>query len=434
MIRRIIAVCVPMLALVACTSPVTTPPLDSSAVLADSATQILVTIPQAASPAAGLIGAPGQAYLVRRSYDLTPSVDRSLDRIARDYGLRRVRGWYIESLGVYCEVLEVSATDPEELVTRLLEDPRVDLAQPMNFFETQGQSYDDPLLDLQTSVSVLTVEDAHEIATGNGVTVAVIDSRVDARHPDLKNRIREIRDLVDGDAGNSPEVHGTAVAGVIASAANNHEGIVGIAPDAELVALRACRTTSSESGSARCSSFSLALALEIALQLDVEVVNLSLTGPDDPLIGNLIDEALSRGVVVVAARSDDVQAPGFPASHRGVIAASTPETTLQAEANSRYPGARVVHAPGHEIISTAPQSSYAFFSGHSLAAAHVSGVAALLKERAPGLQSDDIVRLLQDTSVLVDDGRSINACRALARLTNSSGCSDAIPAIASVEE
>src|SRR5690606_19374023 len=118
---------------------------------------------------------------------------------------------------------------------------RVDLAQPMNVFGTLGSRYDDPYADLQPAALELGIEEAHTLATGKGVRVAVIDSAVDAEHPELEGRVRISRDVVDprrrAAAG---EVHGTAVAGIIASAANNRQGILGIAPDVEVAGLRAC--------------------------------------------------------------------------------------------------------------------------------------------------------------------------------------------------
>lgn len=429
MIRSTLALLVPLLALAACTSVIDPVPGDAPVAASVSSTEILVTVPQPVSPAAGLTGAPGQSYLLRPDYGLTPSVDRRLDRIARDYGLKRVRGWSIDSIGVYCEVFETArGQDSRELITKLLDDPRIDLAQPMNYFETLAQTYDDPLLDLQTSVTDLALDDAHQIATGRGVTIAVIDSQIDARHPDLRGRIHGVHDLVERGPGHLPEVHGTAIAGVIASVANNHEGIVGIAPDAEIVALRACWSTTTGGSGARCSSFSLALALELALRLDTEVINMSLAGPQDPLIESLIDEALERGIVVVAAKSsDDSPALGFPASHSGVIAAQTASDDPQASDSA------VIYAPGREILSTAPQSAYAFFSGDSLAAAHVSGVVALLRERAPEMPADAVARLLRETGNFTGNRQSINACHALARLTRSTGCADASVGLATGE-
>ncbi len=97
------------------------------------------------------------------------------------------------------------------------------------------------------------------------------------------------------------EIHGTAIAGIIASAVNNREGIIGVAPDVSIAALRACWAVVDDGLAAQCSSFSLAQALEVALGLQPNVINLSLAGPDDPLLSRLLDRAIERGIVVVTA-------------------------------------------------------------------------------------------------------------------------------------
>jgi hypothetical protein len=112
--------------------------------------------------AAGLTGAPSQRYLQRR-YGPSPSVDRVLTQLAHEHDLRRVEGWPIQSLDVYCEVLTVpEGRDVAEVVAALNRDPRVDLAQRMNLFDTQAARYDDPYLELQ-SAATAEVESAHEL-------------------------------------------------------------------------------------------------------------------------------------------------------------------------------------------------------------------------------------------------------------------------------
>jgi len=206
----------------------TTTPRDREAPVAASASatanrQILVTVRQSTELAAGLTGAPNARYLQRR-YGPAPTVDRILSQIAHDHGLRRVDGWEIRSLGVYCEVLVVpSDRDVDAVIKAIAADPRVDIVQRMNVFETQSTRYDDPYLGLQSAAAELDVEEAHQFATGRGVSVAIIDSGIDANHPDLRGRVRISRNLVsEHPLSRDGEVHGTAVAGIIASAVNNN--------------------------------------------------------------------------------------------------------------------------------------------------------------------------------------------------------------------
>jgi hypothetical protein len=319
-----------------------------------AARQILLTVRQTEAFALGLTGAPTQRYMQRR-YGPTPSVERILTQLAREHALQRVDGWPIESLQVYCEVFAVPDDRPlADVIAALDADPRVELVQRMNLFETQTTRYDDPYIDLQSAAVQMDIEEAHQIATGRGVSVAIIDSAIDASHPDLRGRIRVARDLVtEPQRPRDGEIHGTAVAGIIASAANNREGIVGVAPDVSIAALRACWAVTPESVTAQCSTFSLARALEVALRLGPNVVNLSLAGPDDPLLSSLLDELIARGIVVVAAepeRGDAARA--FPASHPKVLSA---HSSLDA---GSAPSPYALGAPATEVLTGSRGSTW----------------------------------------------------------------------------
>lgn len=382
--------------------------------------QILLTVRQTDAFAAGLTGAPSSRYLKRR-YGATPSVERVLTRLADEHGLRRVEGWPIEALSVYCEVLEVppeAAVD--QVLAALAADPRVDLAQRMNVFATEATHYDDPYAGLQAGAIDMEIEQAHRVATGRGVLVAVIDSAVDSRHPDLRGRVRIERDLVDERRAAHAEVHGTAIAGIIASAVNNQLGIVGVAPDAGIAALRACWAVDAAGLTAQCSTFSLARALQTALDIGADIVNMSLSGPADPLLERLLDEAIARGLIVIAARpAADHPEQSFPASHPHVIAAQSAATVVD-DLPFR------LGAPAAEILTTVPGAAYAFLSGNSLAAAHASGAVALLLEHDPTVDAERAAAILAATSKRGQGKTSINACWALAALDGESFC-DARP-------
>ena len=406
-----------LLALVAgCAS---SPAHDPAALNPEGGRQILLTVQQDEDLALQLRGATSTRYVTRRGYGPSPAVERTLDQLAREHGLIRIDGWLIASLDAYCEVFAVApGVDIDRLLKTLNEDPRVELAQRMNVFETRLGLYDDPYADLQESVLDLEIESAHALSTGRGVTVAVIDSGIDAKHPDLRGRVGTSRNFVAARAGEHGEIHGTAVAGIIASQVNNSVGIVGVAPNAEVVALRACWAVAAEAPTARCSSFSLALALETAINLQAQVINMSLTGPYDALLGALLDVALERGITVVAAAGDSPTSPdAFPASHAGVIVA-------QGAMGATELGPRTLAAPGFEILTTTPNASYAFLSGNSLAAAHVTGVVALLLERAPTIDSTTLFGVLRDSTNDAREARSISACRALANLAGTGGCAE----------
>ncbi len=386
--------------------------------------QILLTVHQPESVAVGLTGTPSQRYLQRR-YGPTPSVERILSQLAREHRLDRVDGWPIQSLDVYCEVFAVDDDRRiEDVIAALAADPRVDLVQAMNLFATQATHYDDPYAELQSGAIQMDVEQAHQLATGRGVSIAIIDSAVDASHPDLRGRVRIARNLAEREPiAHGGEVHGTAIAGIIASAVNNNEGIIGVAPDVSIAALRACWAVEENGLAAQCSSFTLARALEIALSLNPNVINLSLAGPADPLLSRLLDEAIERGIIIVAAHADTSEgADAFPASHPKVLSAHSSAGYSASPDALAGPSAYSVGAPATEVLTTTPGAKYAFLTGNSLAAAHTAGVVALLIEREPQLDVERIAALLTGTTIYSAGSASINACRALERLTGTAVC------------
>ena len=415
--RRTIVAIVAVL-LTACAT--TGAPRDTRVAASDSAEarQILVTVRQPATVAAGLTGAPDQRYLQRR-YGPSPAADRVLTQVAREHGLHRVEGWPIQSLDVYCEVLTVpEGRDITDVIATLNRDSRVDRAQRMNVFRTQAAKYDDPYLDLQSAATTMELQEAHGLATGRGVSIAIIDSAVDANHPDLRGRVRLARNLVtEHPQARGGEVHGTAVAGVIASAVNNHVGIIGVAPDVSISALRACWAVVEGGLAAECSSFSLARALELALGLQPSVINLSLAGPEDPLLARLLDRVIEQGIVVVAAYpTTSASSLAFPSSHPRVLTAHS--SIVAVNSDSPY----ALAAPADEVLTTTPGAGYAFLTGNSLAAAHTTGVVALLKERQADLDAERIAAILTATTTYAPGRASINACRAVARIAGTAPC------------
>jgi len=384
------------LGLVGCatTSPQrTTPPSDAEQ------PQLLVMVEETAPPRFQP-GAAGPA-----GYSGTPLRTRSLRlalAIANEHGLRLRSDWPMPALNVRCFVMSVpQSLAPEAVLAALEADQRVESAQAVQRFRATGA--DDPYAPLQYSVRSLRLDALHRLTTGKGVTVAQVDTGVDRQHPDLAGRVVSQRNFVD-DSRYRAEVHGTAVAGIIVAERDNGVGMVGVAPDARLLALRACWAQAPDVGVAACDSFTLAKALQHALSQRVQVINLSLTGPRDRLLERLLDVAAHRGVVLVGA-ADGTQ-PGFPAANPNVIAVAADALAA--------PGATLV-APGTDVLSTAPDATWGYFSGASFAAAHVSGVAAVLLERAPDLTP----RALQE-ALAPRGGKgppaALDACGALARV------------------
>ena len=328
------------------------------------------------------------------------------------YGLRAVYAWTLASLGEHCVVFyPVRPRDGAELARRLVSHPQVATAQPIQEFATLSAP-GDPYAHLQHAALALHLEPAHRWATGKGVTVAVVDTGVDFDHPDLRERVAKAKNFVDrGEQTFTSDLHGTAVSGVIAATADNGIGIIGVAPQAEVWALKACWSRSARDRQAVCNSYTLAKALDFAVLEKAQVLNISLSGPADPLLERIVIAALERGTTVVAAQAT-ASPTGFPAAVPGVIAVR--ETDFDGVLRAAGgPDVSLLAAPGIDILTTVPRGAFDLYSGSSLAAAHVSGIVALLLERRPGLQPREVAALLQRTARQAGGGSIVDACAAL---------------------
>jgi hypothetical protein len=373
--------------------------------------EILVTYENSGATATRGVRAP---YRARNRYSMSVSARRDAGDIEREFGLTRVDHWPIKSLGIYCFVYRVpESTDVAGLLARLRADARIDSAQPMNEFRSgTTPAHNDTYLSLQHGFATLGIQEVHQVTRGAGIRIAVIDSNVDRRHEDLRGQVRRISDYTSRD--NEANLrHGTAVVSVIAANANNSAGIAGVAPEADVDVHVAC--WAAEDGGAACSSVTLAKAIDALVGDPPDVLNMSLTGPHDPLLARLIGRLAGEGVIVVAA------AGGFPANLPDVVAASSLPVSDK-DANQE---GEAVYAPGNRILVAAPDDEYEFQSGSSLASAHVSGVVALLLSVSPELDAPDVPRLLY-TSVRRDRNgviKSVHACAVLALAHTAMDCS-----------
>lgn len=334
--------------------------------------------------------------------------------LAREHGMLLVEDWPMPALNVDCYRMRLAAGQDAAAVLALLgRDRRVAWVQPIQEFSAQGgaaaSGAGDPLYRVQPAAAPWQLEQLRKSATGRKVLVAVIDSGVDADHPDLAGQVALQENFVDGQSYVAEE-HGTAVAGVIAARADNGIGIAGVAPQARLMALRACWQAD---GGTRCNSFTLAKALNYALLHHAQVINLSLSGPRDRLLQQLVAVAQARGIRVVGAIDPARGDGGFPASSPGVFAVAADDAPGQA--------GRALLAPGRDIPTTMPGARWGMVSGSSYAAAHVTGMLAVIGELRPQLAAE---RLRE--GIVRSSGRApltgIDLCATIMRITGKCSC------------
>jgi hypothetical protein len=384
----------------------------------DASRFVVIAVPNEPAPARLHLGGTAFEYGNQQGYAVSDGARRTLHALASHYHLQYAQSWPIGLLHLQCAVFALPAgTAPEALLAQLQQDKRVSIAEPLHDYEvlTAPDSY----ASVQTSNERMAVDQAHLISRGRGVRIALIDTGLASDHPELRGRIEVQRNFVDDDARRFQlDRHGTAVAGVIAANAGNGQGISGIAPESRLLALKACWQLQDGADAARCNSFTLAKALASAVELKARIINLSLTGPPDPLLEALALQAMRAGIIIVGPGSI---APAFPGSLRNLLGVARSE-------DQAVP-AGVLQAPGREVLTLAPGGRYDFFSGSSIATGEITGVAALLLARDSGLDATQMHRILDaatDTHATPAGlNRSVNACRAVASLLRGAACQPA---------
>jgi hypothetical protein len=314
---------------------------------------------------------------------------------------------------------------------RGLEAEKIGVAQPNYVYRLQQDARRVALAPpkgdpAQYVIDKLHLHDAHAISSGANVTIAVIDSLVDAAHPDLAGSVAGQFDAVGGN--DKPDEHGTGMTGAIAA----HRRLLGVAPHARILAIHAFSPDALHPQQATTQS--IIAGIDWAIANGARIINMSFAGPYDPLLQLELKKAHDKGVVLIAAAGNmgPQSPPLYPAADDNVIAVTAVDDKdkLMPQANQ---GPHVaLAAPGVNVLEAAPRASYNFTTGTSVAAAHVSGVAALILERNPGIDPAALEEVLFSTARdlgtpgrdpsfgygLVDPYRALNALEAKAIAKN----------------
>ncbi|PWR11247.1 type VII secretion-associated serine protease mycosin [Micromonospora acroterricola] len=272
---------------------------------------------------------------------------------------------------------------------------------PMAFAPGDSVSRTDQVRDEQWQLDELRAETAWRTSTGRGVTVAVVDSGVDANHPDLAGQVLPGQDLVgpDGGAGPDPVGHGTTVAGLIAGRKDDKRGVVGLAPDARILPVRVL-----DDQNRYDDALIVARGVRWAVDNGARVINLSLGGSgDSPALAAALDYAFARDVVVIACTGNLATSSNskvwYPAREPGVIAVAG----LEGRTDNLWSGsitgrATVLTAPASGLVGARPPSGYWRVQGTSFAAPLVTATAALVRSRYPQMPAGEVVNRLLATA------------------------------------
>lgn len=322
---------------------------------------------------------PGEIRFVRNEVLLQVEKGvspQTLDRMASQVQITRLETQSFTLTGRTLQRWRIDGSRSVAATLRALSGYPIAAAQPNYLYQMQ-QSEARAATDAgaaQYVVAKLRLMEAHRISSGDDVLVAVIDSKIDGGHADLAGVIVDEYDVI-GTPG-SAHSHGTAMAGAIAA----HSKLIGVAPKVKRLAVR---VFSGSGDSAQATTFNIMKGLDWAASKNARIVNMSFAGPGDSMVRDMLGKANARGMVLIAAvgNAGPRSPPLFPAADVHVIGitATDAEDKLLPQANR---GTQVaVAAPGVDILAAAPEGGYQVTSGTSVAAAHASGVAALLLAR-----------------------------------------------------
>ncbi|MEM9473110.1 MAG: S8 family serine peptidase [Pseudomonadota bacterium] len=347
-------------------------------------------VPVAGDVTASLFVARDVVVMMRRSANRGVA-----EAVARKYGLEITGRWTLDLTNTRLVRYRIRGQrSVPQVIAALRGDPRVMAPQPNYRYREQAVRRKLPPADLQYALRKTEVVSAHSLARGRGARIAVIDSGVDLTHPDLANAVEASFDAA-GEAAARPGDHGTAIAGIIRA-----RGLIrGVAPEATLLNVNVFRSSRSNQP-AFATTVNILRGLDWALSRRARIINMSLAGPDDPLLRHAIIAAYrKRAIIVAAAGNGGAGAPSaYPAAYREVIAVTATDVADRVYGSANRGSYIAVAAPGVDILAPALKHAHLLQTGTSFAAAHVSGIIALLVGRTPKLTADAVLGLLSSSA------------------------------------
>lgn len=315
---------------------------------------------------------------------------RAVDDLARRHRLAHVESQDIGLLGTTFHRWRITDRRSVSDVIRAIEaEGGASRAQPNYRYALQQSqaAAAEEAEALQYALAKLRLPQAHRVSTGHKVLIAVIDTSIDAAHPEIAGMVAGRFNATN--AADPPHPHGTAIAGAMVANAK----LRGVAPAARILAIHAFDASGSATAG---TTLTILRGIDWAVARGARVINMSFAGPNDPGLARGLAAARQKGVVLVAAAGNagPISPPLFPAADPNVIAVTatnTDDKLLPAASRGRH---IAVAAPGVAILGPAPGEGYQLSTGTSVAAAHVSGVVALLLERKPDLTPEAIRRIL----------------------------------------
>ncbi len=314
--------------------------------------------------------------------------------IAQRFGLTLVSQQTVGMLGRTVYTFRIANGQSVRAMIRTVDAARLNATVQPSYIFGLTQDKNDPNADpgdpAQYALKKLRLPDAHRITKGDNVIVAVIDSEIDANQPDLAGTVTDRYDA--GCGASAPDVHGTGMAGAIAS----HVHLLGVAPRAHIIAICAFGGV----GQPKATTVKIINGLDYAIQHGARIVNMSFAGPPDPALSQALQIAREKGILLIAAAGNNgpKSPPLYPGADRSVMAVTATDENDRLFSGANQGDYVTVAAPGVNVLVPAPGGSMQFTTGTSVATANVSGVAALLMAHKPSLKPEEIRSILVTTA------------------------------------
>jgi hypothetical protein len=328
-----------------------------------------------------IFGAPGPGYSANIDYAEDPILNRITKQLVAEYQLIAGDQWPLKSLGVHCILIEGPS---KHIIERLLKDSRVKWIQPFNEFDTHTTGTEKaqtrPVLMPSTPLPNY----------GSGIDIVVIDTGVYRKHPAFNVDQLVYENFVFAQNDDDNEAHGTAITGLLAASnMSKTNPIQGLVYQANMHHYRGCWENAQ--GAGKCSTLTLALALDKAVQTNPNVLNLSLSGPKDRVLEALINKLIGQGTVIVSAYdSKRAQDDRFPLSQKGVLYAYGVTTAHPLSLSDN------TFLASYSMMSLSPNGTYDIFSGHSIAAPQISAITVSLLSEDPNINNHTIAKHLKE--------------------------------------
>ncbi|HRH87213.1 MAG TPA: S8 family serine peptidase [Rubrivivax sp.] len=314
------------------------------------------------------------------------------DKILKGHGtgLRRK----LDGINVHVIELPIQSRGREHaLVQALARNPHIKFAE-VDAFVAPAASANDTYFPNAWHLATTRTTSAWDSSVGSGVTIAILDSGVDASHPDLAGKLVPGYNFFDGNS-NTADVygHGTKAAGTAAAITNNAAGVSAVAADAKIMPIRVAGTDGWATWSA------LANGTTWAADRGARVISMSFQNPSSSAaVLSAANYARSKGAVVIGAAGNTSGYDATAASELMTIVAATDGSDARAGWSTYGPSVDIA-APGVGIYTTTSGGGYGAWSGTSAATPVTAGVAALVIAANPALKPADVDRILQSTAL-----------------------------------